>query len=349
MNIYKAIGIMSGTSLDGVDLAYCIFVEDNNKWEFQINVAKTVEYSKGWKQKLSNLKKSNAEFFSKVNVEYGHYLGSLVREFINETKIEPDIVASHGHTVFHQPENKLSVQIGDGPAISSYLDCPVVFDFRSLDVALGGQGAPLVPLGDKLLFSDYDFCINIGGFANISFEENNERLAFDICPANIVLNEISQIEGNDFDRNGEMAKLGSINSELLAQLNNLDYYKSAFPKSLGMEWVMKNFKPIVESFNISNFDKLRTLVEHISIQISNSINKNDSKVLLSGGGTKNSFLVDRISFHTKANLVIPAETIIDFKEAMIFAFLGVLCSRNQINCLSSVTGASRDSVCGIIC
>lgn len=340
---------MSGTSLDGVDLAYCIFIEEVNNWEFQINASKTIEYSNDWKKKLTSLENSSSEDFVRVNVGYGHYLGQLVKEFINEKKIEPDLVASHGHTIFHQPENKLSVQIGDGPAISSYLSCPLVFDFRSLDVALGGQGAPLVPIGDKLLFSQYDYCINIGGFVNISFEKENERLAYDICPANIVLNEIARKERKDFDENGELAKKGNINNELLNQLNSVEYYLKIHPKSLGKEWVLKNFKPIMESFNISNFDKLRTLTEHIAIQISNSINNENTSVFITGGGAKNKFLIERISNISKAKIIIPDKTIIDFKEAMVFAFLGVLRLRNQINCLSSVTGASRDSVCGVIC
>ena len=348
MNIYKTIGIMSGTSLDGVDLAYCIFIEENDKWQFQINAAKTVEYSIIWKEKLVMLENSKSEVFVAANVEYGHYIGALVKKFIDDNNLQPDLVASHGHTIFHQPENKFTVQIGDGAAIASYVNCPVIYDFRSLDVALGGQGAPLVPIGDKLLFTDYDYCINIGGFANISFEQNNKRRAYDICPANIVLNEIAKTEGKNFDENGAMAKRGSINNELLNKLNELAFYKADYPKSLGKEWVLKNFKPVVESYNISNCDKLRTLVEHISIQISNSINNKNSKVLISGGGAKNSFLIERIS-NLNNNVIIPDEKIIDFKEAMVFAFLGVLRIENQINCLSSVTGASRDSVCGVIC
>ena len=349
MEEYKVIGLMSGTCLDGVDIAYCIFTEDNAQWEFKILNAETVAYSQEWKKKLSSIKDINYADFVQTDEDYGHYLGKLTNDFIVRNKIQVDFVASHGHTVFHQPEKRLTVQIGKGEAIASHLKCPVIFDFRSLDVALGGQGAPLVPIGDKLLFGDYDYCINIGGFANISFDKNQKRLAYDICPANIIMNGLVQNIGKEFDEDGKIAKSGSLNESLLQDLNNLDYYFKDYTKSLGKEWVLEKFQPILDSYVMTIEDKLRTVIEHISFQITKQFDgKPDSNILFSGGGVKNKFLMERISQMTNNNIVIPDEIIIDFKEAMIFAFLGVLRLRNQINCLSSVTGASRDSVCGII-
>jgi len=236
----------------------------------------------------------------------------LTNDFIIRNKIQVDFIASHGHTVIHQPEKKLTVQIGKGQAIASHLKCPVVFDFRSLDVALGGQGAPLVPIGDKLLFGDYDYCVNIGGFAYISFDKNKKRIAYDICPANIILNRLAQNLELEFDEDGRISSSGSLNENLLQDLNDLDYYLKDYPKSLGKEWVLEKFLPILDTYTMSIEDKLRTVIEHISFQITKAFEgKKDSKILFSGGGVKNKFLMKRIFQMSKNNIVIPDEIIID--------------------------------------
>jgi len=291
-------------------------------------------------------------------------------EFIQKYRLSPDFIASHGHTIFHQPENKITCQVGDGAAIASECGIPVVCDFRSLDVAMGGQGAPLVPIGDKFLFADYDYCLNLGGFANISFENKGNRIAFDICPVNIVLSKIAENFGKEYDENGALSAKGKINLILLNELNNIDYYRNIYPKSLGKEWVLQYFYPIINVFNIPAEDKLCTICEHIALQISHqlasaslsnhSINRsvsklenqnasaNNMKMLITGGGVYNSFLISRIKENCKVIIEIPEKKIIDFKEALIFAFLGVLRMKNQINCLSSVTGASNDNIGGAV-
>ena len=348
---YNVIGLMSGTSLDGLDIAFCRFSLDNSTWKYEIVSAQTVEYAEDWKQRILSLEKTDALSFQQTNVDYGHYLGGLVSEFIMRNNIKADFVASHGHTIFHQPAKKLTVQVGAGSAISSKCNLPVVCDFRTLDVALGGQGAPLVPIGDKMLFSEYDFCLNLGGFANVSYEHNGQRIAYDICPVNIVMNAIAEKNGKAFDDGGSMAKEGMLSGYLLNEFNQIGFYKMIMdsPKSLGKEWVIKNINPLIEQYEISDEDLLRTFCEHIAFQIGKSLKtKPKGKILVTGGGAYNQFLIDCIQLHTEHQLVIPDKKTIEYKEALIFAFLGVLRMRNEVNCLKSVTGASRDNCGGTV-
>ncbi|HLG33410.1 MAG TPA: anhydro-N-acetylmuramic acid kinase, partial [Bacteroidia bacterium] len=286
-----------------------------------------------------------------LNVEYGHYLGGIINQFLSGGNDKTDFISSHGHTIFHQPEQRFTLQIGDGASLAAETGLTVVCDFRSGDVALGGQGAPLVPIGDRILFSEYDYCVNIGGIANISFEENNQRIAFDICPANQLLNKLCEGHNPDFDKDGLSARAGNISTELLNRLNEFSYYNSrtAGPKSLGNEHIAECFFPLLSSSAVSQEDKLRTCTEHIVEKISETINHGNSsvqKVLLTGGGAFNKFLVEVLKEKTHHEIILPSEEIIKFKEALVFAFLGVLRMRNEINILKSVTGASRDSVGG---
>ena len=348
MKSYNVIGIMSGTSLDGLDIVLCNF-NYNKKWNFEILKSKTVEYSNEWKNKLSNAPVITGYDLSILHKEFGHFIGKSIQNFIKETDISIDLIASHGHTVFHQPEKKLTLQIGDGHEIAAITNITTITDFRSLDVALGGQGAPLVPIGDKLLFDNYDFYINLGGFANISFEEKGQRLAYDICPVNIILNYLAKKLNHEYDKNGALGFLGKLDQELLNKLNNLDYYQKEYPKSLGKEWLIDIFIPILENSEISVKDKIRTVYEHIAQQTAKAINiKAQSTSLITGGGVYNKFLLNLIKQKTKSEIIIPDKSIIEFKEAIIFAFLGILRYNNEINCLCSVTGAQKDSSGGII-
>ena len=349
METYHVIGVMSGTSLDGVDIAYCEFHKTGDEWSFAIINAETLRYEPHWKNILSGLENKSALEFARIHMEYGHYIGKAVKEFINRNVLEIDFVCSHGHTIFHQPENKLTVQIGSGAAIAAECRLPVVCDFRSVDVALGGQGAFLVPIGDKLLFHQYDFCLNLGGFANISFEEKRERTAFDICPVNIVLNALASQAGKEYDSNGEMAQSGVLNEQLLMELNELNFYSKTPPKSLGKEWVLRFINPLLEKYSIPLNDKIRTVTEHVAMQISAVLKKSAEKnMLITGGGAYNQFLIQRIRDLSSMEIKLPADEVIDNKEALIFAFLGVLRMRKQINCLSSVTGAESDNVGGAV-
>jgi anhydro-N-acetylmuramic acid kinase len=348
MQSYKAIGIMSGTSLDGLDIVLCDFALQS-KWSFSILKYKTIDYSKEWKKKLSNAPDLCGLDLIILHKQFGQYIGESVLTFLKNIDYKIDLIASHGHTVFHQPEKKLTLQIGDGNEIASITEIKTISDFRSMDVALDGQGAPLVPIGDKLLFAEYDYCINIGGFANISFDKNNIRFAYDICPANIVLNSLANKLGYPFDKGGKLGRTGKINSELFNELNNIDYYSKRYPKSLGKEWLDICFIPILNRFKISLEDQIRTIYEHIAHQITNSLpNDTKYKTLITGGGAFNEFIVELIMQKTKSQIIIPENVIIEYKEALIFAFLGVLKLENKVNCLSSVTGAKRDSSSGVI-
>lgn len=343
----NVIGVMSGTSLDGLDICYVSFQLKKNKWSYKIITAKSFLYPASLKQKLSTAHLLSGEELSKLNCDYGTYIGEKIKSFKLKNKANPKIICSHGHTIFHQPEKGFTLQIGSGACISSQSGTDTICDFRSTDVSLGGQGAPLVPIGDKYLFNQFDYCLNLGGFANISFERNKQRVAFDICPVNFVLNHYSKLLGKDYDKDGKFARSGKINPDLLKRLNELHTYKNKGPKSLAREDVEKYYFPIIDSFKIKVEDKLATYCEHVAIQISEIVN--GGKVLVTGGGAFNSFLISRIkkcSFTTE--FIIPDRQTIEFKEALIFAFLGVLFLLNKPNALSSVTGAKYDSIGGAL-
>jgi anhydro-N-acetylmuramic acid kinase len=345
---YNVIALMSGTSLDGVDMLYATF-KKLDQWQFEIIAYETSPYSKRWASNLLGLVDKTKDELKQIDVQYSKYLGDLVNDFISKNTIENvDFIASHGHTALHEPDKGITYQIGNAQIFADTCQREVVCDFRVNDVELGGQGAPLVPIGDRLLFQDYEYCLNLGGFANISFENVDERLAFDICPVNIVLNHYVSKLNKPFDNKGLIASKGSINLELLNQLNALSYYKTEPPKSLALEWVKTNIFPLVNSFGLDVNVILRTFVEHVAIQISKAISNKEVNVLVTGGGAYNDFLIHRIKNLSVANIVIPEPKIIEYKEALIFGLLGVLRKRHEVNCLKSVTGAKRDHSSGKI-
>lgn len=347
MKSYHAIGIMSGTSLDGLDIVFCRF--NTNTWSFKILKCQTIDYSEVWQDKLSSAPTLHGYELTLLDKEFGRYIGHCVEDFLDGIDEQIDLIASHGHTVFHQPNKGLTLQIGDGQEIAIITGIKTICDFRSLDVSLGGEGAPLVPIGDQLLFSEYDYCINIGGFANLSFKKNQERIAYDICPANIMLNAMANKMGHSFDRNGALGLLGSANSKLLEELNNIEYYKKTYPKSLGKEWLDTVFLPILNKYELSVYDQLKTIYEHIATQISKTIaTQKETKTLVTGGGAYNKLLIHLIKHKTQSEIIIPEKEIIEYKEAIIFALLGVLRQKNEVNCLASVTGATRDSSTGVV-
>jgi anhydro-N-acetylmuramic acid kinase len=411
---------MSGTSLDGLDLAYCEFRErsgsegsgiscernvnrrgcesigecnrdENSKsderskerrsdrcsgdggWDFEIKQADIKPYSAEWRSRLQNAPQMSGLELSLLNVDYGHYTGRCINEFIKENGLQPDFAAVHGHTVFHQPARGLTLQTGDGAAIAAECGLPVVCNFRTTDVALGGQGAPLVPIGDMLLFGNYDYCLNLGGIANISYKavesdhkaatnnyaaagSNNSGkcVAFDICICNMALNYLADREGLQYDKDGEIARTGSVNQDLLARMNALPFYSTPPPKSLGTEWFNEYFKPLFTQ-NVPVKDLLATTVEHIAIQITTVISNTttliklqNSTMFITGGGALNIYLMERIKAHTLVQIAEAPKQLIDNKEALIFAFLGVLRMTNRPNALASVTGAKKDSIGGSI-
>lgn len=346
-NKWLVVGAMSGTSLDGLDLAAVEFRRSENRWNFSIVAAETVKYSAEWEKKLRTAPDLSGEKLIELHNIYGQFTGQKINRFIKNHRLLPDLIASHGHTVFHQPENGITFQAGNGASIAIETAITTVADFRTGDVALGGQGAPLVPVGDQLLFSEYESCLNLGGFANISFEQNGKRIAFDICPVNFILNDLARQLEKPFDENGELGREGTIDKHLLEKLNQLEFYAQSPPKSLGKEWMDRHFFPVTEPSNISIQDKLRTAYEHIAIQIANATPGN-GKMLVTGGGAFNSFLMERFRQHLKCEIVVPSAEIINYKEALVFAFLGLLRYLGEVNCYASVTGARRDCSAGMI-
>jgi len=349
--VHRILGIMSGSSLDGLDVASCSFQLENHRWDHQIEAAETFSYDKDLARALSNLNEITAESFVNVDIQLGRFIGKAINRFIKAHNLKNiDYIASHGHTAFHNPSKGYSTQIGNGAIITATTRIPTITDFRSLDVALGGQGAPLVPIGDALLFPKYDYCLNLGGYSNISFDQQGKRIAFDICPVNKAINYLAHQAGKEMDKNGEMAAQGSVDGTLLDKLNKLDFYHAAPPKSLGDEWLNNHFLEVLkDASRLSLYDQLRTVYEHIAIQIQKASGQTtNGSILVTGGGALNRFLMDCIREKNTNRIVIPDNKLIEFKEALIFAFMGVLRSKGMTNCLASVTGASRDSSGGVI-
>ena len=344
---YHIIGVMSGTSLDGIDLVEVKFVLKDT-WRFEIICAETISYPKFWYETLKGLVACTLEELKGIDINYTEFLAEVIKTFITNNTIKNiDAICSHGHTALHRPEDKFTYQIGNLPKLAQLLGETVVCDFRVQDVELGGQGAPLVPIGDQLLFSEYDFCLNLGGFANISSNIDGERIAYDICPVNIVLNAYAQKLGFNYDDGGEIAASGAYLLDLGNQLDALAFYQERPPKSLGLEWVNENVFPLIERSHGSEKDILRTFSDHIALQISKVI-KPDAKVLVTGGGAYNTYIISKIKKNIEVELIVPNPDLVEFKEAVIFGLLGVLKLRNEVNCLQSVTGALKNHSSGRI-
>ena len=353
---------MSGSSLDGLDLAFCNFDLrkglDQLSWE--LIAADTLPFSPMWVSRLHHLPEQDALTFAKTHVYFGHYLAQLVQQFLYKHQLQPDFIASHGHTIFHYPQQRLSVQIGDAAAIAALTELPVVADFRTQDVAIDGEGTPLAPIADYYLFKGFDFYLNLGGIANISAIHKDKIIAFDLGPANQVLNSLAQVEGHPYDKDGALARNGKVQNSLLEALNQMPYFDKAYPKSLDNSWIRQNILPLYQQHPSTIQDRLRTAVEQLSQQVVRSIeqikekenmDKDGYRLYLTGGGTHNSFLVEHLDRKCKAvgvQLVVPGEKIINFKEAILIALMGLLRMEEIPNCWSSVTGAKRDSVGGSI-
>jgi len=347
MKEITTIGLMSGSSLDGLDIALVRFNEEGERYGFQILAAETLPYPECWTQQLSEAFHKQPEDLKQLDKDYGKYLGEQVLAFAQRHNVSPDFVASHGHTIFHRPKEHYTLQIGDGQELAKACGFTVINDFRSKDVSKGGQGAPLVPIGDKLLFDDYEICLNIGGIANVSYDEDGRRIAYDLCIANQALNYLAQLKGLDYDKDGELARSGEVDHSLLKKLNNLPFFLQEPPKSLGREFFETYQKDLLK--NLSVEDMLATFVEHIALQIALPVSLlPKGRILCTGGGARNKYLIERLQARTKHEVVVPEKQIIDYKEALVFAFLGLLRMEGKTNILSSVTGATSDSCSGRI-
>lgn len=350
--IYTVLGGMSGTSLDGLDLALCRFEHrphETVSWRYEIVAAETLEYDLNWRNQLANAQHLSGEALTELDRSYGRFLGATGRAFLERHHLPvPELYVSHGHTVFHAPERGFTLQIGSIAEVSAAAGCAVLGDLRSGDVALGGQGAPLVPIGDRLLFGDYTACVNLGGFANLSLEQDGRRVAWDVCAANGVLNLLARRadERLVFDYDGNLARNGRVIPSLMAKLEALPFYSLPAPKSLGREYTEVNILPLLNGPHTPS-DLLHTYTEHIALRICDDLRGVRGKVLFTGGGTHNDFLIERISAHAGFEPVKPEKQVIDFKEALVFAFLGAMWLNGDNNVLSSVTGATHDHRSGV--
>ncbi|SDG50590.1 anhydro-N-acetylmuramic acid kinase [Psychroflexus sediminis] len=345
MKTYSVIGVMSGTSLDGIDLLHCSF-QKREKFSFEIHSASTYAYSSIWVEKLKHAHTWPLEQIKALDEDYTLLLADFINRFINENNLSDiDFIASHGHTILHQPERGFTYQIGNLPKLAGLTKHKVICDFRVQDVDLGGQGAPLVPVGDRLLFGEYEACVNLGGFANISFEKDKQRIAYDICPVNKILNTFAQRLGKEFDESGSIARASVPNPELRCELEKLQYYLKPPPKSLGIEWLEAEFLPLLNLTELSSEEIISTCTQHFAHQIANAISGHQ-KVLFTGGGVFNRYLMEMISAESESELILPEAEVINYKEALIFGLLGVLKERGEVNVLASVTGASQDHSSG---
>jgi anhydro-N-acetylmuramic acid kinase len=351
-NKFKVLGLMSGTSMDGLDIAYCHFSKNDKGWSYSIKKATTLKYTAAWMEKLSTAQELGGEDLVALDVAYGKLLGKACDDFVKQHKLKVDFIASHGHTIFHQPQKGFTYQLGNGNALYAQCGIPVVFDFRSLDVMLGGEGAPLVPVGDKYLFGEYDVCLNLGGISNLSMELKGKRVAFDVSFCNMGLNYLMAKVGKEFDEEGALSSLGKLHTPMLKALNKVYITLRRNRPSLGRELFEQRIKPILDTSGISLKDKLYTFTTSSTREIAQVMRstKPNSRVLCTGGGTFNSFYISSLldECGDAATLFIPEDDIIKFKEAMVFAFLGVLRVRGEVNCLQSVTGARKNSSSGLL-
>jgi len=342
-NVYHAIGIMSGTSLDGIDISLSSYSYDKNSaWSFDIKKTTTISYSEELKHQLAGATELSGLALKLLENEWSNFAAKQINQFLKNSVIKPELIGNHGHTIFHQTDKKLTYQLANNSIIAVETGIPTIGDFRSADVALGGQGAPLVPIGDAMLFSKYDCCINLGGIANLSFTKNNETIAYDCCPFNIPLNILANSLGHDFDDGGKIAAMGMVNESLLKELMEIPFFNESHPKSLGIEWIKEHFLPIIEKHTIKTADTLSTLIELYTKLIGSVILDNNlHRVLITGGGTHNTYFIEELKKKTKIEIETMKEETIDFKEAIIFGFLGVLRWRKEVNTVPSVTGASK--------
>lgn len=345
---YRVLGVMSGTSLDGIDIAELVFTKKES-WQYEIRAAQTIAYPKDWKKRLAQAIGYDQDELHQTNKRYTKFLAGVIGGFIEKNNIgKLDAVCSHGHTIKHEPEHGFTLQIGNLPELSSLLNQRVVCDFRVQDVQLGGQGAPLVPIGDALLFGQYEFCLNLGGFANVSTIIDGKRIAYDICPVNTVMNYLSEQLGQAFDKGGKIASEGTLDKDLLEALNSLRFYQEMPPKSLGMEWVNRHIIPRLKNRKDIP-DLMHTYAIHVAMQLADNLKStSQAKVLVTGGGAFNSFLIKQLTSLSSTTVVVPSDKLVNYKEAIVFGLLGVLRLRGQVNTLRSVTGADKDHSAGVI-
>lgn len=354
MKLYKILGMMSGTSLDGLDIAYCHLWMEKGRWNFEIRQTTTISYDEELYKKLKHAIHLSEAEHTQLHNDYGVWLGEQAKHFIEKHRLVVDAIASHGHTSHHRPDEGFTFQLGEGQLLANTANQKVICDYRSLDVELGGQGAPLVPIGDALLLPEYEFCLNLGGISNMSFEKNGNRIAYDIGLANMPLNYITEKIDLKYDKGGQLAQKGKLIPALFNALNDLAYYQQPYPKSTGFEWFTDEIVPLIEKYKAATEDLLHTFIHHNCEQLAHAIKKEQpnrgSRVLVTGGGALNTFFINTLQekLGDACKVHIPPKKFIEYKEALVFAFMGVLKLLGETNVLRSVTGAKSDSCSGVV-
>jgi anhydro-N-acetylmuramic acid kinase len=343
------LGLMSGTSTDGLDIAAVRFNQQNQQIVYNLLDTQFVPYTSVLEKKLMEAPLLSGRELRRLDIEFGRFLADEVLKFIDKKTWKASLIGSHGHTVFHVPKDGYTMQIGCGATLASLTGTPVVCDFRQGDVALDGQGAPLVPIGDQMLFASYDYCVNLGGFANISCNREGHRVAWDICALNVVLNALASEAGLKYDEGGQMAANGKKISDLLKQLDTLEYYSQPAPKSLGTEWVEYNIKPVLNRYSHEPLvDRIHTFTLHVAQKIGGELKGKSSKAYFSGGGCNNNYLLSLIKKYSEAEVIAAEPSLSDFKEALIFALLAYLRWYGRLSTIPTVTGASRAIPAGAV-
>lgn len=335
---------MSGSSLDGLDLALVRFTRAADGWDYALLDRETQGYSPELKARLLAAFSASVPEILQLDVDLGRLFGEWSKNFISRQKLKPTLIGSHGHTVFHQPKLGYSQQIGHPGHIAAITGLPVAADFRSLDIALGGQGAPLVPIGDRLLFGQHALCLNLGGIANLSFEKDGKRLAWDLACCNMVFDRLANQLGLPYDDEGKKAGSGQVNAPLLDQLAALSYYQQAPPKSLGREYFDAEVWPIFAQSNVKVEDKMATYAKHLAIQLKTVVENYQlqGSMLVTGGGAYHRHLIRLFRLEQPLAVEVPEPALIEQKEAIIFALLGLLRQLGEINVLHEVTGSRSD-------
>lgn len=365
MKQYSVIGTMSGSSLDGLDIAWAYYNLTDEDTSLSVHctlkAAVTIPFNDEWIARLRALPSGSAYELAWAHTHFGRYCGTLIRQQMDEWQVLPDFIASHGHTIFHYPQAQFTTQIGCGAAIATATGVPTVCDFRTHDISIGGQGTPLAPIADKYLFGGYDFYLNIGGIANISCNVGGKFIAFDTSAANQLLNALARQVGLEYDKDACISYGGQCNEDLLARLRAYPYQHTVYPKSLDNNQIKNDLLPIVlENAKLSVPDTMRTVVEWIAYEVAKSIEQiqtieklevKQRTLFISGGGGYHPLLVERIKAYCAAQNIqvhIPEQQVIAYKEALLMGLVGVLRIENKPNCLASVTGAAYNSVGGAI-
>lgn len=342
----RVIGVMSGSSLDGLDLALCSFVHDAGRWTGRIDRARTEPFPPDLQERLRGAMDATALEAARLHRDLGDHIGRACRAMAAGGTVH--LVSSHGHTLFHRPAEGLTAAIGCGARIAVRSGIATVCDLRSTDVALGGQGAPLVPLAERLLFPGREAFLNLGGIANLAVHRQG-TVGYDVGPCNQALDLLAREAGRPYDADGALARAGTVNDRLLAALEALPFYRQAPPRSLGREWFEAEMRPLIDVPGLPLVDRLRTVSEHVALRIAAELERHGVReVLVTGGGAHNTLLLERMRALSGAVLEVPGPLLVDFKEAYLFALLGLLRWRGEANAAASVTGAGRDSVGGAL-